>query len=208
MTLLRTLVLLAVLCLTTAPLASRAAAQQVDSARAGAAARRGAGRDTTPLLRRELRVSPRKAALRSFLVPGWGQTTLDRGTAGGLFALMEATSVSMIIKSKRSLDRAKRARADSIFQGWELDAEGKTVLEEDPETGELRPVPIYEPNWLVARIPSRREQLEDWIALLVFNHLFSAADAFVAAHLSDVPRRTTIRRMPEGGWMVGARLAW
>jgi hypothetical protein len=188
------------------PAAAPLAAQVSDSARVGA--RVEPKRDTVPFFSRARRVSPRKAALRSLALPGWGQATLDRGAAGGVFFLLEATSVAMIVKTKRSLDHAKEARGDSIFLGWETDASGNAVFEEDPETGELRPKLLYATNPLEDRIPSRREQLEDWIALLVFNHLFSAADAFVAAHLSDLPRRASVRRLPDGRWSVAASVPW
>lgn len=188
------------------PGATGTAAQVADSARVGA--RPEAPRDTVPFFSRERRVSPRKAALRSILLPGWGQATLDRGTTGGVFFFLEATSVAMIIKTKRSLENAKEARGDSIFLGWETDANGNAVFEEDPETGALRPRLRFQANPLEDRIPSRREQLEDWIALLAFNHLFAAADAFVAAHLSDLPRRASVRRLPDGRWSVAASVPW
>ena len=44
-----------------------------------------------------------------------------------------------------------------------------------------------------ARVRSRQEQLEDWIAVLAGNHLFSAIDAYVAAHLWDVPLEVELR---------------
>ena len=47
------------------------------------------------------------------------------------------------------------------------------------------------------------------MALLIFNHLFSGADAFVAAQLWDLPANVAIRWLP-GGPMVQAaiRLRW
>jgi hypothetical protein len=35
------------------------------------------------------------------------------------------------------------------------------------------------------RLSARRTHLEDWIAAIVFNHLLSGADAYVAANLWD-----------------------
>lgn len=49
----------------------------------------------------------------------------------------------------------------------------------------------------------KRQEEEDWLVLLVFNHLFAAAEAFVAAHLQDFPEELEIRAVPGG---VGARL--
>ena len=49
----------------------------------------------------------------------------------------------------------------------------------------------------------KRQEEEDWLVLLVFNHLFAAAEAFVAAHLQDFPEELEIRAVPGG---IGARL--
>jgi hypothetical protein len=49
----------------------------------------------------------------------------------------------------------------------------------------------------------KRQEEEDWLVLLVFNHLFAAAEAFVAAHLQDFPEELKIRAVPGG---VGVRL--
>ena len=34
---------------------------------------------------------------------------------------------------------------------------------------------------------SKEQQLEDWVTILVFNHLMSGLEAFVSAHLWDFP---------------------
>jgi hypothetical protein len=173
-----------------------AAAQAADSAAAGVRTR--VTRDTTMLVS----VTPRGAFLRSLLIPGWGQTKLDRGTAGAAFVLTEAIAVTMIIKSKRQLDRAKDARGDSIVIGFERASDGSVVR--DPGGN---PVLVFEPDPLAGRTRSRRQQLEDWIAILAFNHLFSGADAFVAGHLGDIPRRVSMRPTPDGV-ELSARIAW
>jgi hypothetical protein len=187
----------AVLVVTLAALlvAAPAAAQQTDSTAVGARIR--AIRDTTPA-----RVTPRGAFLRSLLMPGWGQSKLDRGTAGAVFVLTETLAAVMIVKSKRQLDRAKDARGDSLFIGYELAGDGSPVLDDQGN-----PVPVFEPDPLVGRIRSRRQQLEDWIAILAFNHLFSGADAFVAGHLGDIPRRLTMRPTSDGV-ELSASIAW
>ena len=54
---------------------------------------------------------------------------------------------------------------------------------------------------------ARRTHLEDWLAAVIFNHLFSGADAFVAANLADfnanVQADYTDKRV-----RVLARIAW
>jgi hypothetical protein len=122
-------------------------------------------------------ISPRGAFLRSLLVPGLGQAALDRGTAGGIFVSLEALSLLMTIKTKRELGVARRLEADSVFAGIEPD--GDTLFFPSPVAGLMR---------------ARKQQLEDWLAVLIFNHLFSGADAFVAAQLWDVPARVSVQR--------------
>ena len=152
-------------------------AQRADSASAAVRARPPAARDT--VRGRGAPISPRRALLRSLLVPGWGQSSLDRGTAGALFMAVELLSAAMIVKSAQDLDFAKRYRRDSIIAAGE----------DGQDAGISRVA-----NPLAGRVNPRRQHLEDWIALLAFNHLFAGADAFVAAQLWDVPARVSVRR--------------
>jgi hypothetical protein len=145
----------------------RAHAQVADSARVGPTRRTASTADTTQ--RASLAgppISPKRALLQSLLIPGWGQASLDRNTAGGLFVALEVTSIAMLVQSKKQLSIAREAARDSVL---------------DPATG------TYVANPLAARIRPRKRAVEDWTALLIFSHLIAAADAFVAAHLWDVP---------------------
>lgn len=45
---------------------------------------------------------------------------------------------------------------------------------------------------------AKRQQVQDWTVLWVFNHLFSGAEAFVSAHLQDFPKDLKIRAFPGG----------
>jgi hypothetical protein len=47
-------------------------------------------------------------------------------------------------------------------------------------------------------IEGKRQEREDWLVLLVFNHLFAGLEAFVASHLYDFPRDLEIRAAPSG----------
>jgi hypothetical protein len=148
-----------------APLGARA--QVADSARVGPTARTTPAMDTTQ--RANLAgppISPKRALLQSLLIPGWGQASLDRNTAGGLFVALEVTSIAMLVQSKKQLSIAREAARDSVL---------------DPSTGG------YVANPLASRVRPRKRAVEDWTALLIFSHLIAAADAFVAAHLWDVP---------------------
>jgi hypothetical protein len=54
-----------------------------------------------------------------------------------------------------------------------------------------------------ARADAKRQEHEDWLVLLAFNHVFAALEAYVGAHLADFPGDLKIRAMPGG---VGASL--
>jgi hypothetical protein len=47
-------------------------------------------------------------------------------------------------------------------------------------------------------VSAKRQEVQDWIVLWVFNHLFSGAEAFVSAHLEDFPRDLKLRAFPGG----------
>ena len=53
------------------------------------------------------------------------------------------------------------------------------------------------------RADSKRQEHEDWLVLLAFNHVFAALEAYVGAHLADFPGDLRIRAVPGG---VGASL--
>jgi hypothetical protein len=50
---------------------------------------------------------------------------------------------------------------------------------------------------------SRRGERQDWIVLLAFNHLFSALEAYVSAHLLDFPPDLRVRALPMPGRRTG-----
>src|SRR5205823_4060287 len=50
---------------------------------------------------------------------------------------------------------------------------------------------------------AKRQEVQDWLVLWIFNHLFSGAEAYVSAHLQDFPRELKVRAIPNG---VGIRL--
>jgi hypothetical protein len=152
--------------------ARAAPAQQADSARVGIAPQPlpavdpdSAASRRDSVLRAGPPIRPKTALLRSLLLPGWGQASLGRGTAGAAYFGLEAGSIAMLLFSKQELAVAKRAARDSVFVN-------DSTLGSPPD--------------LAARVRVRKLQVEDWAALIFFTHLFSAADAFVSAHLWDV----------------------
>lgn len=47
-------------------------------------------------------------------------------------------------------------------------------------------------------VTAKRQEVQDWLVLWIFNHLFSGAEAFVSAHLVDFPRDLKVRAFPGG----------
>jgi hypothetical protein len=45
---------------------------------------------------------------------------------------------------------------------------------------------------------SKRQEHEDWLVLLAFNHLFSGLEAYVSSHLTDFPDDLRLRAVPGG----------
>lgn len=150
-------------------------------------------------------ISPRRAFVTSFLLPGYAQARLDRPAASAVFFGIEAASVLMLGKTLHDLRVAKRFRGDSLPATYQLDADGGVVRDEsgDPVVATWTPARYTE-----AIVRARRLQVEDWLAAIVFNHLFAGAEAFVSAHLWDVPAALSVRPTAAGGAAVSASLRW
>jgi len=150
-------------------------------------------------------ISPRRAFVTSLLLPGYAQARLDRPTASAVFFGIEAASVLMLGKTLHDLRVAKRFRGDSIPLTYELDESGAVVRDDSgaPVVATWTPGRYTE-----ALVRARRLQVEDWLAALVFNHLFAGAEAFVSAHLWDVPAALSVRPTAGGGAAVTASLRW
>ncbi|MGD0484314.1 MAG: hypothetical protein ABSB58_06635 [Gemmatimonadales bacterium] len=72
---------------------------------------------------------------------------------------------------------------------------------------------VWKANWQLdwARtrdkfVASHRQEREDWIVLLVFNHLVSGAEAYVSALLYDFPAALKAQRLPGGATGVGVSI--
>jgi hypothetical protein len=202
--------LLALLALPLAVAPSRALAQHADSARVAprvdtsrVAPRRDTAR-TAPAVARSpgdsIRallpkppLSPRRAFLFSLAIPGYSQSVLRRPTAGAIFVLTEAISLAMLRESAADLRQARRFRTDSLV-----------VIGVDPTTGtEITQASGYTQEL----IDVRRGHVEDWTAFIIANHLLAAADAYVAAHLWDLPAQVSLGRTP-AGMVVAATVHW
>jgi len=44
----------------------------------------------------------------------------------------------------------------------------------------------------------KRQEVQDWLILWIFNHLFAGAEAYVSAHLQDFPPDLNVQALPNG----------
>ena len=179
------------------PLA-RVDAQQVDSARA--AARRRPARTAAPDTLKPP-ISPKRAFLYSLLVPGYGQSVLERPIAGSLFFAAEVTWIALATKSAFDLQYARAHQTDSLVTTYAFNQDGTVKTD---SLGRLVGA-TYAPNrYAPDRVAARKKHLEDYYALIIANHLLAGAEAFVSAQLWDVPEHVSIRALPFGPLLVAS----
>jgi hypothetical protein len=196
-------IVVAVLALAMLPARAVLLAQQTDSSRVGATARRPATPqvDTT-----RPPISPRRAFLYSLLVPGSAQSILQRPNVGAIFFGFEVAGIALAAKAANDLRYARAHARDSIVLRYEVDAvTGLPVLDDD---GNPKVAEYARNRYAGQRVKARRTHLEDWYALLAFNHLFAGAEAFVAAQLWDLPAHVGFRLLPSGESMIMATVPW
>ena len=167
--------------------ASLPAQQRADTSRAAV--------DTAgPTPERRPPLSPRRAFLYSLLLPGYSQSVLGRYRAGSLQLAFEAVSLTMIRLTAADVREARRTSADSIPISF--------------VNGNGQPEIRFERTAFPTSLPrSRRARLEDWIAVLMANHLFSAADGYVAALLWDLPAEVVMDASPQAA-RLALRVRW
>lgn len=136
-------------------------------------------------------ISPRRAFAYSFFAPGYGQSVLGRHRAAVAFMLVESISLVMIRESGADVHEARRMANDTVVVSY-VDAFGNPAATTSA------------PRFSDKEIRTREAHVEDWAALLVANHLFAGADAFVAAHLWDIPVRLALRAAPHGAALTAA----
>jgi hypothetical protein len=141
-------------------------------------------------------ISPRRAFVYSALVPGMGQAALDRKYTGAVFFLIETMSWALLRRSADDERIAKAFVGDSVPQSYTIDSTGLALRD-----GHGNPVVA---KWAQTRytqdlVRARALHVEDWVAVILFNHLFSGADAYVAANLWDLPQHLGVRAAPLRG---------
>jgi len=177
----------------------RAHAQQVDSARAGARHKTPARTPAPDTVKPP--ISPKRAFFYSLLIPGYGQSVMNRPIAGSLFFGAEVTWIALATKSAFDLRYARAHQKDSLVVAYAFDSTG--AVQRD-SLGRLVGA-TYAPNRYASdRVAARRKHLEDYYALLIANHLLAGAEAFVSAQLWDVPEHVSIRALPFGPALVAS----
>jgi hypothetical protein len=189
---------------------------------AGPAAGQVAGGDTTirrpdsvrvvrPLAGQPVRdslrppLSPGRAFLTSLLVPGLGQSRLGRQLPGAVYAGVEMMSIVMLLKAQNDLRIARRSANTTIVNAYRVDpSTGAPILDDQ---GRFTPLDTAQNRFDTERVEARRTQVEDWLAVLAFNHLFSGADAFVASLLWDLPARVGAQQLRRGIG-IGLSVRW
>lgn len=194
---------IAMLLLLAAPLGTPLGAQRQEGTRAGVSLPAAAQAVDTvsvaiaaPNDEPKAPITPGRAFRLSLVFPGAGQAQLDRPYAGGVFLLIEAISLAMLHRSAEDLQLARSFRGDSMPARYQVDATTGLASRDtlgNPIVAEWN-VPRYDEGF----VRTRRLHLEDWMAVLIFNHLFAGADAYVAAQLWDLPGKVGLRQLPFG----------
>ncbi len=140
-------------------------------------------------------ITPKRAFLYSLALPGFGQSRLDRGVSGALFSGVELSAITMLRRSSADLREARRYLSDSLPITFNANGTTATPVGRSPNA------------YTADLIRTRRLHVEDWLAVLAFNHLLSGADAFVSAQLWDVPVKLAALPRPDGAVLV-ATIRW
>lgn len=193
-----------------------AQAQRPDSARVGVSAplpvTAKPAPDSTPAVRRNVKpgvpppITPGRAFLYSLALPGLGQAALERRYTGAGFFLVEAFSLALVYRSTADLRLAKSFQGDSVPLTYAIDP--TTGIAQRSGNGDPVVATWQLSGYTPGLIKARKLQVEDWIAVVVFNHLFAGAEAFVAAQLWDLPSHVALRAapLPTGGTSVSMSL--
>jgi hypothetical protein len=62
-------------------------------------------------------------------------------------------------------------------------------------------------GWPNDSLDNKRAELQDWVVVLVFNHLVAGAEAFVSANLWDFPADLGARALPGGAMGFGINVS-
>jgi len=197
----------AALLLATAPAAAQ---QPTRPARADTTASdtSGLARDTAE----HLRITPRKAFLRSIVIPGWGEASAGNYKRGAVFLALAGTSDGMLIATLKRLSSAEQVWQRNIADTAALVSKD-TVLMKGPDSLLVTKPAI----WHAAHdttvtgfslVKSRRSQREDRLFQALFFTLISGVDAYINAQLSDFPAGIGVEPKAGGGYLIRVHMPW
>ncbi|PYO94589.1 MAG: hypothetical protein DMD62_04935 [Gemmatimonadetes bacterium] len=83
-----------------------------------------------------------------------------------------------------------RPMTGSVFVAWE-GVTAMMTLKARQEANYMKA--INSPNQV-----QKRQEVQDWLVLWIFNHFFSGAEAYVSAHLRDFPPDLKVQAYPGG----------
>jgi hypothetical protein len=127
--------------------------------------------------------NPRNAAIRAFLIPGWGQIYTGHPWKAALFAAGEVGfSLAGYQWQKDAIDKRREIRAARA----EFFADTTQQLPEDPDLREQRFRQTPEAIELFGDLEFIRERREDFYAWAAASVIFAAVDAYVAAQLDPI----------------------
>lgn len=89
----------------------------------------------------------------------------------------------------------KRRVTGAVFVFWE----GVTLTMSVKASHQLRYMELTGSQ----SVDAKRQELQDWVVLLVFNHLMAGAEAFVSAQLWDFPGELKGKTLPSGDLALG-----
>jgi hypothetical protein len=166
----------------------------------------GSGRVLKPFIAPP--ITPRRAFVYSALIPGMGQAALDRKYTGAAFFLIETMSWALLRRSADDQRIAKAFVGDSVPQAYAIDP--ATGLAQRDSHGNPIVSSWAQTAYTQDLVRARALHVEDWVAVILFNHLFSGADAYVAANLWDLPQHLGVRAvpLPRGGAAMTFTLAF
>jgi hypothetical protein len=83
-----------------------------------------------------------------------------------------------------------RHTTGAVFVAWE-GVTAMMTLKAQQEANYLKSIHA-------SNVELKQQEVQDWLVLWVFNHLFAGAEAYVSAHLRDFPPDLKVRAYPGG----------
>lgn len=125
--------------------------------------------------------NPRNAAIRAFLVPGWGQLYTGHPLRGVFFAISEV-GFFVLARAKHQDVLDTRSAITEAREAFFAD----TTLPDDPLEREQLFLQTQEAAQLLGDLEFHRERRNDFYAYAGASVLFAAIDAYVAAQLDPL----------------------